>query len=295
MKDLLEDYLSLAHEAKENLDYKRAITIYNNAYASAEDEDRIEILYELGDLYSEIGEYEKAKGSYFDIINLDPEEPGAWYGIAFTNELSGGDVDYSIEAYENSIKIDPEYVDSYYYLAVLLDDNGHRNRAIENYEKCIELNPEYYRAYNDLGAVYEDEKEYNKALNYFQEALRINPEYDLSHFNMGVVYKALGEYDKAMESYKTAAKYSANEYIYLNMSALLIELKDYQGAIDILTEGIGRNENHLLYYNRACSYRNIGEEERAIRDLESAKAINPVVMEWAKNDPDLKDLFVEEI
>ena len=39
------------------------------------------------------------------------------------------------------------------------------------------------------------------------------------------------------------------------MSAIYIEDKEYLKSIEILTEGINNNpEAHDLYYNRACSY-----------------------------------------
>ena len=91
------------------------------------------------------------------------------------------------------------------------------------------------------------------------------------------------------------------EYSYLNLSALYIDKKEYQKAIDILSEGIVFNkEAYDLYYNRACSYAIINEFENALDDIELALKLYPPLIEWIVWDDDFfllrdKDRYLEII
>lgn len=78
------------------------------------------------------------------------------------------------------------------------------------------------------------------------------------------------------------------------MSAIYIEEKNFNLALDILNEGIEFNKNSVnLHYNRACVYARLNDREKAIRDISYANEINENVFSWARNDSDLKDIIKE--
>lgn len=270
-----------------------ALEKYNEALFFLENEDKIEVLFVIADIYGELENYVDANNIYEEILSIDSENSGAWYGIAFTNELLGKDVLLSLDAYEKAIELDKNYKEAYYYAATIYGDLDNQDKAIEYLNKVIEIDPDDFVAYNDLGATYEHLKDYEKAKEYLFKSIQINNNYYLSHFNLGVVYKALGDYDSALKSYEESKKYSDTRFNYLNMSAIYIERKEFEEAIKILTEGISRREHHILYYNRACSYKKLGNIEKALEDFEKAYEMDEVVLEWAKKDPDLKDIIEE--
>lgn len=267
---------------------------YEEALFFLDGEEKIEALFMIADIYAEMKDYREANLKYNEIINLDSFNSGAWYGLAFTNELSGGDIDNSLLYYEKAIELDKNYKEAYYYAATIYGDKENFEKAIEYLKIVINLDSEDFVAYNDLGSIYESLKQYDKAIDYLNKSININSKYYLAYFNLGVVYKALGYYEKAINNYKESAKYSDSRFNYLNMSAIFIEQKEYDKAIDILTEGINKHPHHVLYYNRACSYRKKGNIEKALKDFEKAKELDDVVIKWAKNDPDLKDIVEEK-
>lgn len=289
----ITELLSEANVSKENYDYLTALRKFKEALVFLEGEEKINVLFSIADLYSEVEEYENAYKVYNEILALEETNSGAWYGVAYSNELRGGDINKSLAAYEKAIEHDISYKEAYYYASIIYGDQGNYEKAVEYLDKVISLNPEDFVAYNDLGSIYESLGAYEKAIEELKKSIEINDNYHLSHFNLGVVYKALGRYEEAIEEYKKAAELSCERNPYLNMSALYIENNELDKAEEILTEGISRLEDHVLYYNRACVYRKKGNIELTLADFERAKEIDSIVSKWAKNDPDLMDIVRE--
>ncbi len=283
-----------ANKSKEEKNYLSALNKFNEALFFLEGEEKVNTLFSIADLYSEIGDYEKANSIYKQILTIQGDNSGAWYGVAYTNELSGGKIDFTLDAYEKAIELDKNYSEAYYYAAVIYGDQGNYSKGIEYLKKVIELKPDDFIAYNDLGSIYETLGEYEKAEKFLLKSIEINPNYHLSHFNLGVVYKSIGKYEDSIIEYKKALKFKEHRNPYLNMSALYIELNKLEDARKILTEGIEKLEDHILYYNRACVYSKNEEIKLALEDFNKAYEINPIVLEWAKKDPDLKDIISEE-
>ena len=48
-----------------------------------------------------------------------------------------------------------------------------------------------------------------------------------------------------------------------------------------------------LYYNRACFYAHIGETKQSARDLSQAITLLPVLKDYAKEDEDLRKIYME--
>lgn len=63
--------------------------------------------------------------------------PGAYYGLAITNDFEGGDTNYSIENYKRAIDLDHTYDRAHYYLAHAYDKLGESKLAIEEFKKLL--------------------------------------------------------------------------------------------------------------------------------------------------------------
>ncbi len=288
----LNNYIVLAEDFYSRGEYESSIESYCKAVNFADEEEREEILFAIADIHILTENYSEAEKIYSKIIEINENAAGAYYGLALVAELWQGSVEDAIANYKRAVELDPYYDRAYYYLAHQYLKQGERNAALNALEKCVELNPEDYVSYNDIGSIYENEKNFDIAENYFKKSLAINPEYFRALYNMGVVCKARGDNDRALMYYKRAKEFSDFENIYLNMSALYIEEEDLNSALEILTEGIGLNEDSVnLYYNRACVYAKINRLDKAVQDYKSAVCLNKNVEIWASDDPDLKDVI----
>jgi len=72
-----------------------------------------------------------------------------------------------------------------------LDDLGKYQEAIEAFDEAIRINPDYAQAYNNKGAALNKLCKFQEAVTAFDQAIRINPDYTNARNNKGLVIKTL--------------------------------------------------------------------------------------------------------
>lgn len=247
---------------------------------------------EIALLYDELGDLETARYYFERALELDPNNPCAYYGLAMLFEAEG-EVEKAIAYYKEAIALDPHYIAAHFFLACLYDDIGEVYLAIYHYEQVLSLDPDHFYAHLNLGSVYEGLNQDERALYHFQEAEMINPHHHLLHFNYGVVYRKMGEYEKAKESYHRSLHYSKDyPFTFLNLGLLYKDHDhDLDQALAIYSEGIQHHPTvAVLYYNRGCIYALKGEKQRAISDLKQALRYDPSLLEYLLEDPELAEV-----
>ncbi len=289
-----KNYLILSRDFILAGDILRAIKTLEKAlkYSSSK-EEKLSVLFEIADLEIEIENYNTAQKIYKEILTIN-EEPGAYYGLAMIGEFLNKSEDYSIENYKKAIEIDEEYDRAHYYLAHLYDKIGKKDLAIKHFKKAISLNPNDYVTLNDLGSLYEGLNKDDVATEYVEKSLKINPDYGRALYNRGVLYKKEGKNDLALKVYHEAIDKFIDPFLFLNMSAIYIENKEYEKALDILNEGLLRHPNSVnLHYNKACVYSILKNKDKSIAELRKAISIKTDAEVWASTDPDLIEILGE--
>jgi tetratricopeptide (TPR) repeat protein len=171
--------------------------------------------------------------------------------------FSRGEYDKAIIEFENSIKLDANHTESYYYLgqcylqkgiieynnknilkaySLYRKANKFAEQAIPQYEKTIENNPKDLNSYLRLGYIYEVRSiapfvnDYDKALEYYLKALDLATSSSLAgntgiiiylHTRIGYIYFEKKKYSQAIEYLESAIKmssYNAEAYYYLGLS-----------------------------------------------------------------------------
>lgn len=291
-----KNYLILAEDFLIDGDYDKAedLLLKSLNFTSEKDlDERISVYFELADIYLKKEAYEEAK-NYFEKILALKEMPGAYYGLAITNDFEGGDTNYSIENYKRAIDLDHTYDRAHYYLAHAYDKLGESKLAIEEFKKVIDLDEFDFVAYNDLGSIYEGLNENELAENYVKKSLYIKEDYGRALYNMGVLCKKKGDNKQALKYYYDAIGKFEDPFLFLNMSAIYIEEKDYEAAIDILNRGlIDFPKSVNLHYNKACSFHLLGRDDLAKEEIIKAIEINPDAYDWALRDDDLSEIVKE--
>lgn len=200
--------------------------------------------YYLGNMYLEIGEYEKAQTSYNNAIRLGHKEPKVYNNLAIT-EKSLDQVDAALRSIQKAIEIDPEFYQGYNNLGNILTRQKDLFGSIKAYQKAIIINPYYKDAYNNLGtswhylgdlksavsaykkalelnpqspdtlsnlgSAYQNQKRLNLAIKTFNKAIELRPNFVEAFYNLGSAYQDKHEYDNAISATKTALIY-APEY-----------------------------------------------------------------------------------
>ena len=173
------------------------------------DPGHVSTLNNLGTLYVNLKEHQKAKDCYEKVIKINPNYADAYnnLGVIFKNL---GEIQKAKDCYEKVIKINPNYANAHNNLGVILQYLGEPQKAKDCYEKAIAIDPNYANAHNNLGVIFQKLKEYQKAKNCYEKAIAINPNYADAYNNLGVIFQELGEIQKAKDCYEKTIKINPN-------------------------------------------------------------------------------------
>ena len=230
----------------------------------------------LGILYNQLGEHQKAMNCYEKAIKIQPNNSAAYNNLGNTlKEL--GEYQKAISSYEKAIQINTNYTDAYYNLGIILSELGEYQKAMSSYEKVIQINPNYANAYYNLGNTLKELGEYQKAMSSYEKVIQINPNHIDAHNNLGIIFNELGENQKAMSCYEKAIQINHN-YIdaHNNLGIIFKELGEYQKAMSSYEKVIQINPNYAnAYYNLGIIFKELGEYQKAMSSYEKVIQINP--------------------
>jgi tetratricopeptide (TPR) repeat protein len=155
----------------------------------------------LGVAYNSLGRYQDAIEAYKQTIRIEPDYAEAYYNLGVAYVKLGLRQD-AVAAYKQAIRIKPDLVKAFYNLGVAYDELGLRQDAVEAYKQAIRIKPDYADAYINLGVTYYRLGRYQDAVEPYKQAIKIRPDFVLAHYNLGVAYLVTGDKRLALEEYK---------------------------------------------------------------------------------------------
>ena len=155
---------------------EKAAALLEKALHSFDGEDKIDLLFELADVYDDYEEFEKVFDCLKLILEQDPTNEEALYKICFWTDFTGRN--------EESIKLHQKIIDEFPYTEL---------------------------AWFNLGAAYQGLKLYEKAIDSYQYAIAIDEKFDYAYRNMGDAYIRLRKYKEAIEALEKVGELSKPE------------------------------------------------------------------------------------
>jgi TonB family protein len=174
----------------------------------AKDPNSAELRYQLGLLYLEKAEPEKAIGPFKDAISLDPKFAKAHVGLGDAYARSGR-TKLAIDAYKKGAQTCPEDADAPFYLGMLYWRQDRYLEAIDAFNEAIKRDSQRYMAYVGIGRSYAGLRRYPEAVGPLNEAVKIKPDSLDAHLELGETYLKLGDKAAAMNEYRMLKGISA--------------------------------------------------------------------------------------
>jgi len=109
----------------------------------------------------------------------------------------------AIEAYKESLRMNPNYPDAYINLGVVYYKLGKYSDAIEAFKEAAKVEPNSLLVYRKLGTAYIIRGAYSEAVDAFRKATDIDPNNAEAHFNLGIAYFLTGDKTAAFQEYIT--------------------------------------------------------------------------------------------
>jgi tetratricopeptide (TPR) repeat protein len=173
-------------------------------------------------------------------------------------------------------------------------DSGYYDEAVNAYEQALKIKPNYQEAWLSLGAVLCDKlQQYEEALICFDNALRINYLDDFAWYNRGNALEHLQRYEDALACYNIVLKFNPDdEAAWYSHGWILYELGDYDSAIASFDHALKLNpDDDSAWYNKACCHALQGNIPQAVMSLSEAIQRSPnQYHQMVKTENDFDDI-----
>lgn len=226
---------------------EKAVKLLEEAIDQFEGEERLNLLFELADVYDDYEEFDKIFDCLKLILEYDPNNEEALYKICFWTDFTGRN--------EESIRLHQLVIDEYPYNEL---------------------------AWFNLAAAYQGLKLYEKSIDAYKYALVINEKFDYAYRNMADAYIRLRKYKDAIDALERVVELTRPEdVIYEAIGHCYDKLKNYAQARFYYRKASHLNpEDGKLHFKIAGTYINEKVWPQAIKYLEQALRINKMQPEF---------------
>lgn len=226
---------------------EKAASVLEAALDYFEGEERIDLLFELADVYDDYESFEKVFDCLEMILEQEPNNEEALYKICFWTDFT-----------------------------------GRNEEGIRLHQRIIEAFPFNELAWFNLGAAYQGLKLYEKAIDAYQYAVAIDEKFDYAWRNMGDALIRLHRYKEGIEVLEKVLELARPEdVIYEAIGHCYDKMANYaQARFNYKKASHLNQDDSQLHYKIACTYMNESNWESAIKNLEVAMRIHKMQPEY---------------
>jgi Tfp pilus assembly protein PilF len=117
---------------------------------------------------------ERIVEAYERAVQLDPNTAGAHVNLG-TVYFNSRQWEKAEQCYRKAVEIDPEYALAHFNLANLFDERSDRARALFHYRAALKINPRYSDAHYNLALLYQSSGEVMSAIRHWNTYLKLDP------------------------------------------------------------------------------------------------------------------------
>jgi tetratricopeptide (TPR) repeat protein len=151
-----------------------------------------EVLQELGDCYSSVGDYARAQQSYEKAATLAPDEVGPYVGLGVV-ALQRNLLDDAEIAFRVACRLDGNCAKAYVGLAMVAQQKADYEQAFKMYLKSLELDSENLIALLGLFQVSCQMGTFSKVIHYLEVYLNMHPGDTSVMFPLAALYMKDGK------------------------------------------------------------------------------------------------------
>jgi len=220
-------YLALDMQSK-------AVSLLENAIKHFEGEERIDLLFELADVYDDYEAFEKIFDCLKLILEYDPTNEEALYKICFWTDFTGRNEE-SIRLHLNIIEEHPYSELAWFNLAAAYQGLRLYEKSIDAYQYCIDINEKFDYAYRNMADALMRIHRYKEAIECLEKVIELARPEDLIYQAIGFCYEKLKNYAQARFYYRKASHLNPdNAKLYEKIARSYMNEHKYNQAIKYL-------------------------------------------------------------
>ncbi len=217
-----------------------AVVLLEEAISKFEGEEKLELLFELADVYEDYESFDKVFECLQLILTEDPNNEEALYKICFWTDCTG--------RYEESISLHKKITDDFPYNELAWFNLGAAFQGLKLFEKAIDaykfalvIDEKFDYAYRNMGDAFIRLRKYKDAIETLEKVLELTRPEEVIYEAIGHCYHRIGKFPMARFNYRKAShlnpEASRLQYkiglTYINEKQWLQALKPLENAISI--------------------------------------------------------------
>jgi len=221
------------------------------------------------------GQLREAEAAYRQILAQQPNHPDALHMLGVL-AFQCGRHDAAVQLIRQSITLQPT-ADSYCNLGLALAAAGQLDHAVAAYQTSISLDPQVVETYFNLAIALRDLGRHDDSINAYRQALLLQPGHVQSLINMGSALRSQGKTIEAAAAFRQAIAINSNHAAaHHNLANTLKEQTDLDPALFHFDKAISLGLNDAtVQRNRANALVNQGQLEKAIAGYDRAMVLRP--------------------
>lgn len=287
----LSNYALLTHHQK---DYKKSIELLNKAIEL--DMDYAGAWFNIGCIYSELGDIELAEDAYLNTIKIDKVNIKALFNLACVQEELNKDKELQVTI-DRLINLKPNSHNHFHTLGLALSrlkSGRYIDKAIEYFKKAISENPSSIETYRALASLYTETNSLEKAYELYKK-IDIGK---LNYRDLSLEYANclahINKIDEASTIYENILENEKDNVVALNGKAMIYRLTGKFDKAEIIYKDVisRENLNYLAYYGLSQCKKFTESDKDIYKLLESSlkkKSSNLAFFSLGKIYNDLKN------
>jgi arylsulfatase A-like enzyme/Tfp pilus assembly protein PilF len=276
----------------------------------AENPDLFLFQYSLGRIEYRLKEFDNAAEHFAAADRLKKNSPEVKHELGLALRDSG-QLPASITAFQQAIKLKPDFALAHADLGVALAASNKSEEAIQEYLQSLKIDPNVATTHNNLGVALAAKELWQEAAHHYLRAIELKEDYYEAHANLGAAYTSTGKLDRAIEHYRRATSINPTQIAArVNLANSMEKSGDLDGALTQYLEAVSilpdsaelhsriakihrakgmpeaalqsferaaklAEDSPLIHYDLANAYVSVGKQEEALTHYQKAVALDP--------------------
>lgn len=197
-----------------------------------------------------------------------------WYDLGLERKRDG-DFTGALDAFRDSIKLNPNVAAPWIYLAKLLDSNNQLEEARQCFMRAVMADAKNLMARQMLASSHQKLGYVDAAKQEYENAIKLDPNAELSYLGLGQLFEDLGEPEQAAKAYRHAIKLAPDEHEALaNLLGLSrhVDISAEIAQAETLLKDLPFREKALVGYGLGKAYQQQKQYDAAFNAYATANA-----------------------
>lgn len=213
---------------------EKAVELLEEALGQFDGEERIDLLFELADVYDDYEAFEKIFDCLKLILEYDPNNEEALYKICFWTDFTGRNEE-SISLHLKIIDEHPYNELAWFNLAAAYQGLRLFEKAIDAYQFAIAINEKFDYAYRNMADAFMRLHRYKEAIESLEKVIELSRPEDMIYQAIGFCYEKIKNYAQARFYYRKASHLNPDDAkLYVKVAGTYMKELKYAQAIKYL-------------------------------------------------------------